>query len=165
VIYLLGGANMHSLEWARPDWLALPEIAREAAQGLFAYAGSEARQRLRIDQSWGRLEFFLEKLPHRQRAAEEAVVALGLRYFEAVDISVARRLADWPPSSREKRIAVAGTRSANLAQLAEALGNQINTLKGYNKEMVDRLGAGSRQALTEALLGDEAAEHDLCPGG
>ena len=98
-------------------------------------------------------------------SGEGAVVALGLRHFEAVGIAVARRLASWPLSPREKRIVVAGTRSANLAQLAEALGVKVNTLKSYNKEMVDRVGVGSRQALIEALLGDEAAEHDLCPGG
>lgn len=164
LIYLLGGANMHSLEWARPDWLALPDTVREAAQRLFEHDAGEIRQRLRIDQPWGRFDFFLEKLPHHSDAAS-AVVAVSLRYFEAVDITVARRLTGWPLSPREKRIVVAGARNPNLAQLAQALGITINTLKSYNKEMVDRLGIGSRQELIEALLSDDAAQYDLCYPG
>lgn len=161
LIYLLGGANMHSLEWARPDWLALPDTVREAARRLFEHDAGEMRQRLPIDQPWGRFDFFLEKLPHHSDAAGSGV-AVSLRYFEAVDITVARRLAGWPLSPRKRRIAVAGARNPNIAQLAQVLGITINTLKSDNKEMVDRLGIGSRQELIEALLSDDAAQYDLC---
>lgn len=160
LIYLLGGANMHTLDWARPDWFALPASVREAAQRLFDHPDSELRQRVRIDQAWGRFEFALEKMPH-QLDEKEPLVIIGIRYFEAVDITVARRLAGWPLSPREKSIVIAGTRSGTLPDLAEALGITVNTLKSYNKEIVDRLGVASRQDLIDLLLGEEAAIHDL----
>lgn len=161
LIYLLGGANMHTLEWARPDWLALPAPVRDAAQWLFEHPDREGQRRVRIDQPWGRFEFTLEKMVHHQQA-ERPLVTVGLRYFEAVDITVARRLAGWPLTPREKTILIASTRSSNLAQLAGVLGISINTLKTYNKELVDRIGLGSRTALIDLLLGDEAAQFDSC---
>lgn len=160
LIYLLGGANMFTLEWARPDWLALPDQIRATAQALFRLQEHEARRRIRIDQSWGRFDFVLEKMSDREIAGA-AVVMIGIRYHEPIDITVARRLAGWPLSPREKRILVAATRTANLAELAEALGITVNTLKSYNKELVDRLGVESRQALIDLLLSDEAAHRDL----
>lgn len=160
LIYLLGGANMHTLDWARPDWLALPDLVRDTAKRLFEHAESELRQRVRVDQAWGRFEFSLEKMPHRHEHNEPLVV-IGIRYFETVDITVARRLAGWPLSPREKRIVIAATRTGNLPELAEALGITVNTLKSYNKEMVDRLGVASRQDLIDLLLSEEVAEHDL----
>lgn len=160
LIYLLGGAAMFTMEWARPDWFALPDQVRETTQALFSVPNREAKRRIRIEQPWGRFDFVIEKMPDRQ-VPGESIALIGIRYHEPVDITVARRLAGWPLSPREKRILVAATRSTNLAELAGVLGITVNTLKSYNKELVDRLDIESRQRLIELLLGDEAAEHDL----
>lgn len=159
LLYLQGGANMHTLEWARMDWRALPAQVRDAARAMFGQPEPELKRRVCLHQPWGRFEFVLEKM-HGQGAPAEALVVVGIRYFEAIDITVARRLAGWPLSPREKRLVVAGTRSASLAELAQALGITLLTLKTYNRELMNRLHLGSRQQLIEWLLSEEAGRHD-----
>lgn len=86
---------------------------------------------------------------------------IGIRYFEPIDITVARRLAGWPLSPKEKRILIASARNPAQHQLADALGITVNTLKSYNNEMVSRLGVESRHSRISALLSDQAARHDI----
>ncbi|MDR2333612.1 MAG: hypothetical protein LBE61_09030 [Burkholderiaceae bacterium] len=161
LLYLQGGATMSVLEWVRMDWLALPPQVREMAQWMFAQPESEISRRVGLQQPWGRFEFVLEKvLEHRASAAAEALIIVNIHYFEAIDITVARRLAGWPLSPREKRIVIAGARCTDLAELADALQITLLTLKTYNRELVGRLQVGSRQRLIELLLSDEAARHD-----
>jgi DNA-binding CsgD family transcriptional regulator len=127
---------------------------------MFARPEPELSQRVRIHQPWGRFDFLLEKMAEHH-APHEALVVVGIRYFEAIDITVARRLAGWPLSPREKRLIVASTRSGNLAELAQALKITVFTFKTYNKELVDRLQVGSRQQLIELLLSEDAARNEL----
>ncbi|MFD1710411.1 hypothetical protein ACFSF0_07320 [Ottowia flava] len=96
LLYLQGGANMHTLEWARMDWHALPTLVKEAVRTLFEQPAPELKRRMSLYQPWGRFEFVLEKMPH-QAACTEPLVVVGIRYFEATDITVARRLAAQPP--------------------------------------------------------------------
>lgn len=160
LLYLQGGANMHTLEWARMDWQALPPDVREATQKLFERPEAEATAQVETQQPWGRFDFLLEKMTENEDPST-AIVVVGIRYFEAIDITVARRLAGWPLSPREKRLVVAGTRSASLAELAQALGITVLTLKTYNRELVDRMQVGSRQQLIERLLSSDTARHEL----
>ncbi|MFT3778180.1 MAG: hypothetical protein QM772_07875 [Ottowia sp.] len=159
LLYLQGGANMHTLDWARMDWQALPAQVREAASAMFEQPVPELKRRVCLHQPWGRFEFVLEKMPGHGAPAEALVVA-GIRYLEAIDITVARRLAGWPLSPREKRLVVASTRSTSLAELAQALGITVLTLKTYNRELMNRLRIGSRQQLIDGLLSDEAGRRD-----
>ncbi|MFT4195358.1 helix-turn-helix transcriptional regulator [Ottowia sp.] len=159
LLYLQGGANMHTLDWARLDWRALPVQVQDAARGMFAQPAPELKRRVCLHQPWGRFEFALEKMSG-QGAAAEALVIVGIRFFEAIDITVARRLAGWPLSPREKRLVVAGTRSASLAELARTLEITLLTLKTYNRELVNRLQVDSRQRLIGWLLSEEAGRHD-----
>ncbi|MFD1710412.1 hypothetical protein ACFSF0_07325 [Ottowia flava] len=55
---------------------------------------------------------------------------------------------------------MAATRSTSLAELAQTLGITVLTLKTYNRELMSRLGLGSRQQLIEWLLSEEAGRRD-----
>ncbi|WP_028604919.1 hypothetical protein [Ottowia thiooxydans] len=55
---------------------------------------------------------------------------------------------------------VAGTRSANPTELAQALKINVRTFKTYNRELVDRPQVGSRQHMIERLLSEETARHE-----
>jgi len=151
LLYLLGEADAHSMDWARPDWGALPQSAREFVQIMFEAQSLELRRTLKLQRPWGSFEFALEKMPNRSMPGA-SVVVINIRYFEPIDITVARRLTGWKLSPREKRILIASTREVSLAKLAETFGITLHTLKGYNKELVDRLGAESRQAIIDHLL-------------
>jgi DNA-binding CsgD family transcriptional regulator len=150
ILFLARYQGMGPPDWARSDKQALPPEVARCIEDMFA-AEDRVIDEVQLRLPWGSFDFVLEKM-ELLGERPETVINIIIRHHEPLDIAVARALWGWPFSPQEKRILIASARNPSLAQLAEALGLTVGTLKHYINVLQGKLGASSRQEIIERVL-------------
>lgn len=154
LLFLAEPPDLGNLVWMLPDKRALPEKVRLIADRLFAANTPYERAELSETCHWGRFDYTLEKMP-TARCSGEYFISIAIHYHEPLDKAVARGLWGWPLSPQEKRILIASARHPSHAELSEALGLTIGTLKNYINSLLARLGMASREEVIDRALSGE----------
>lgn len=145
-------ARLGLMDWAARDLHVLPESPRRLLGQHLAQPTAPAATTCTLVNAAGRFDFRIERLQRLDGGTAQTVVTV--QNWEPVDITVARRLTDWPLSPQEKRLVVASARGLDHKAIAEQLGITVGTLKAYVNRLKAKLGADSRQAIVQRLLAD-----------
>ena len=152
MLFLANVPRMGVLDWACFDTQVLPETVRAPMQAWMKECAARGSRTWTVEVTWGTFEFIADRMVPVAGAPDELQWLVTLNYLEPQDLTLARRLVNWPLSPQEKRILIASTRDATLADVASALDITLGSLKNYVNGLLQRHGVHTRSELVEQVL-------------